>query len=229
MRLVVGSGRLASMLLTVMREDKETYLYGRNPKTVDYLLADFPNVKKANEQHFSLIKDVFLCLPPDGYEGFILKHKNLFDHNVTFYHMATAFKEEDVQLMVGNKKVVPLKLAGHAMVVKKEKSGLFVLGEQYKEDLGKIENLFPTMNIEIGSEADVLLANQLGTEAAIKMVYQLKEKLERNAISPKIAEHTLSQTVQGVIKAYQNQDLGGFAKKIAQQLEQKGEKLNEDG
>ncbi|WP_227936540.1 NAD(P)-binding domain-containing protein [Alkalihalobacillus deserti] len=229
MKLIVGSGRLASMLLALLRKNNQIFLYGRNQETVTKLLEEFPYVKRGDKEVFSQVKDVFLCLPPGAYESFLTSNKNLFSSDVTFFHMATAFQEKDVKEIVGGKRVIPLKLAGHAAVVKKERKGVFVIPEHVRHERENIIKWFPTMNVEVAPEEDVLLANQLGTEAAITMVLNLKETLKQHDISPLIAKQTINQTVQGVITGYQTNDLGEFAKKIVEQLKEKGDKSNEDG
>ncbi|MFC0562035.1 hypothetical protein [Halalkalibacter alkalisediminis] len=229
MKLIVGSGRLASMVLTVMRENNETYLYGRNEETVTQLLKQFSFIKKGHQNMFSQVNEVFLCLPPSSYESFLTTHQNVFSKKVTFYHMATALLEKDVKKMVEGKRVIPLKLAGHATVAKKEQNGLFVIPEHVRHERESIANCFPSMGVEIASEEDVLLANQLGTEAAVTTVMKLTETLKQHHISSAIAKQTINQTLQGVITGYQTNDLGGFAKKIVEKLKQKGDGSNEDG
>jgi pyrroline-5-carboxylate reductase len=223
MKMIVGSGRLASMLITVMRENNQTYLFGRNLETVNKLVQQFPFIKKGSENEFISVEHVFLCLPPAAYKPFFNVYHNHFSDDVTFYHMATALEEQEVKSLVGEKKVIPLKLAGHAAVVKKERNGLFVIPNHYEDEIEKVVQWFPKMDVICGSEKDVLLANQLGTEAAIKMVIELTEALEKHQIPQKMAKQTLNQTVQGIITAYQKHDLGGFAKRIMEQVKQKGE------
>jgi pyrroline-5-carboxylate reductase len=228
MKLVVGSGRLASMLLTLLKEKKETYVYGRNEQTVVTLLKQFPGVKKGDQSIFSQVEIVFLCLPKSGYEEFLKEYATLFSKDVTFYHMATALHENDVKTWCAGRSVVPLKLAGHAAVVKKQLKGLFVIPPHYQEKQSIIAKWFPSMDIAIAEEDKVLLANQLGTEEAIRMILLLKERMAKHNLPESIIKQTFDQTVHGVIESYQNNDLGGFARKIANQLQQKGEKQSDE-
>ncbi len=229
MKLIVGSGRLASMMLAIMRENNETFVYGRNEETVSTLLEQFPFAKKGSAQVFSNVKDVFLCLPPDAYGIFLKDYQSSFDEDVTFYHMATALFEKGVQELVEDKRVIPLKLAGHAAVVKQERKGVFVIPKHAFHKKENIEKWFPTMEVVMASEEDVLLANQLGTESAITIVTELTKKLKQHGIPPAIAKQTINQTVKGVIIGYQNNDLGGFAKNVVKKLKEKGDRSNEDG
>ncbi|WP_332697536.1 hypothetical protein [Halalkalibacter lacteus] len=230
MKLVVGSGRLASMLLEVLKEKQETYLYGRNQQTVDTLLQQFTDVQKGEKTFFSEMKFVFLCLPKSGYEEFLKGNAALFSNDVTIYHMATAVDECDVKKWSGGRKIIPLKLAGHANVVKKQLKGLFAIPPQYQEERSTLSKWFPSMDIVIAQEDEVLLANQLGTEEAIRMILLLNERMIQHNLPELIIKQTFDQTVHGVIDAYQSNDLGGFARKIADHLQQKGEsKSNENG
>ncbi|MFC0473194.1 hypothetical protein ACFFHM_22520 [Halalkalibacter kiskunsagensis] len=230
MKLVVGSGRLASMVLALLKEKKETYLYGRNEQTVGTLLQTFPDVQMGEKTSFSKIKHVFLCLPKTGYEQFLNESADFFPNDVTIYHMATAVTESDVQKWCHGKRVVPLKLAGHAAVVRNQLKGLFVIPPHYQEELLTISKWFPSMEIVIASEDEVLLANQLGTEEAIRMIILLNKRMRKHNLPESIIKQTFNQTVHGVIDAYQRNDLGGFAKKIADHLQQEGEiNSNENG
>ncbi|KHF39687.1 NAD(P)-binding domain-containing protein [Halalkalibacter okhensis] len=229
MKVIVGSGRLASMLLTVLKKDETTYVYGRNEQTVNSLIRQFPYAKKANEGTLQQANVLFLCLPKNGYEDFLVKYENHLQKEVTIYHMATAVTEAEVKKLCKGKKVVPLKLAGHAKVVKHEQKGLLALPANHQEEVYQLKQWFPTMKVTIAEEEDVLRANQLGTEAAIKMSVDLNQALQSNEIPEAIIKQTFDQTVHGVIDAYQSNDLGGFAKKIASRLQQKGEDINEDG
>jgi hypothetical protein len=229
MKVIIGSGRLASMLLTVLKKDRTTYVFGRNEQTVDNLVEQFPFVKKASKANLREAKAIFLCLPKSGYEDFLIKYDHCLQKEITVYHMATAVTEDEVKQLCVEKKVVPLKLAGHAIVAKKEKKGLLALPAHHQREQGKLASWFPTMQIEIAGEEEVLLANQLGTEAAIKMSVELGNLLKANEVTDAIIKQTFDQTVHGVIDAYQSNDLGGFARKIADRLQQKGEQENENG
>lgn len=221
--MIVGSGRLASMLVTVLKENQQTYLFGRNERTVQGLIDQYPFLKKADTSSFAKSKEVFLCLPPHAYEPFLSTYQTFFLQDVNFYHMATAISEKEVKELVKERNVIPLKLAGHAAVVKKEKRGLFVVPQMWKDEGEQIKKWFPTMKFVAAREEEVLKANQLGTEAAVAMVLQLQSALAENKINQEIVKYTLSQTVPGVIEAYQTNDLGGFARKVVEQLKQKGE------
>ncbi|MDT8859333.1 hypothetical protein N0O92_03740 [Alkalihalobacillus sp. MEB130] len=229
MKIIVGSGRLASMLLTVLKKGENMYVFGRNEQTVDSLLQQFSYVEKATPQDLSKATELFLCLPKSGYSDFLQRFARSLRNDVTIFHMATVVNEEEVKSLSDNKKVVPLKLAGHAKIVKREARGLFVLAPHHKEEQSRLREWFPTMQIELAEESTVLLANQLATEAAIQMSVLLSKEMTAHQIPTAIQKQTFDQTVHGVIDAYQSNDLGGFARKIAEQLKEKGGERNENG
>lgn len=225
---MIGSGRLASMLLSVLEKDESTYVFGRNEQTVDSLLRQVDFAKKATVQNLSEAKVLFLCLPKEGYNDFFSHYLKLLRKDVTIYHMATAVMKKEVEQFAGGLRIVPLKLVGHAKVTKANKAGLFVLPPSCEKEMTHLKRWFPSMKIELTGEEMALLANQLGTEAAIKMSMNLTEKMKAHKIPDSLIKQTFDQTVHGVIDAYQANDLGGFAKRIVEQ-QKKGEDLDEDG
>ncbi|MBP3949822.1 hypothetical protein [Bacillus suaedae] len=222
MKVIVGSGRLASLLVTMVNSKESFFIYGRNRKTVDALIEFRPSLKVSTKENLANADQLFLCLPAEGYSSFFEEVGPLLKKGVTIYHMATALSKEDVITYSHGKKVVPLKLAGHALQAKRDQDALFVVEQGFKDEIDQIRTWFPAVKITVGSEADVLRANSMATKAAVRMIIELKKELEMNNLSASLVDQMIKQTVSGVIRGYVENDLGHFAKKIAEDLEGKG-------
>lgn len=230
MKVIVGSGRLASLLVTMVNSKESFFIYGRNRKTVDALIESRPSLKVSTKENLANADQLFLCLPAEGYYSFFEEVGSLLKKDATIYHMATALSKEDVIAYSHEKKVVPVKLAGHALQAKRDQEAMFVVEKDFEGELDQIRTWFPSTKITIGSEADVLRANSMATKAAVRMIIELKKELEMNNISASLVDQMIKQTAPGVIRGYIENDLGHFAKRIAEDLEGKGETTqNENG
>lgn len=222
MNVLIGSGRVASMLLSFKATDEEMYVFSRNEQTVEKLANEFPTVKKCTKDQLANASTLFICLPSESYKDFFQSNVDTFSKNVTIYHMATALMEEEVSTIVNGRKVIPLKVVGHAAQAEKEGNGLVALPKRHEAEYAKLKKWFPTLSFHIASEEEVLLANQIGTEAAIQMLITLETKMKELGLSKEVIQHTTKQTVVGNIQAYHKNNLGQFAKKIMKQVQEKG-------
>ncbi|WP_100373822.1 NAD(P)-binding domain-containing protein [Bacillus sp. FJAT-45037] len=225
MIIMVGSGRLTEALLTQIQHSK-VGIYGRNHDTVTQLLRRFSFTAKVSREDISKATTLILCLPKDAYQSFFDEHATLLKGNVLLVHCATALMEDEVrQMSAGKCKVVPCKLVGHARQMCEDGEGLFAIPDGYDEAAKTIQQLFPQMQYVRMTEEKVLRANQIATEETLNMLMKIKNRADQHQVPEMAIKQIQKQIGRGVIRASFDNDLGGFAKKIQKELEEKkGEK-----
>ncbi|WP_100405161.1 hypothetical protein [Bacillus solitudinis] len=215
MNVVVGPGRLGLALIHMMKKEN-VWLYGRTLSSVNKIIQQYKHVKSCSKKELRHAKRLFVCLPQNAYQSFFQEHA--IAHGVEIYHFATALNIESVKKMTGGN-IIPCKLVGHANQMKEDNQGLFVIPEQYKLYKGTVKRLFPNVRIVTGEEMEAFEANKLATEASVTMMIQLEQRMREAGLSKELVSQSLSQTVRGVTKAYVDNDLGGFAKRIVEEKE----------
>ncbi len=212
MYLIVGFGKLAQSVLQLSSYEDEIYVYSKSKEKIDNY--NDRRLSYVTKEEFSKVRHVLLMLPASEINGFIREYEPYFCKNTVFYCFATALNIKDIQT---SRNVIPCKLAGHAKQMIDDQHGLFVVPKDVDvTELVKV--LGPSFTIITGTEQEVLLANTLGTKAAIEMIIGLEEKLINAGVQKAVIDQTLLQVTRGNIKAYLHQDLGGFAVRIVDEI-----------
>ncbi|GAE32365.1 NAD(P)-binding domain-containing protein [Alkalihalobacillus hemicellulosilyticus] len=221
MKVIIGSGRLATLLIDRFNRSETIGVYGRNESKVQSLLTRYSHLTNVSIEQLKVADDVFLCIPASSYQDFFKKASPFLKKEATFYHMATALMKEDVEEMLQGQSVIPLKFAGHAIQAKYDQGGTLVLEKQWSEKCDLIKQLFPLMQVVIGTEEEVLMANTLATKAAIEMAMTVEKELKKKGIADDISSQMLKQVVPGVLNSYLSGDLGHFARTFVNEVQKK--------
>ena len=101
---------------------------------------------------------------------------------------------------------------------------MIVLGEHDPALLRRVQNSLPGLadQITLGDAALVPGVNRAATEAALRAVIALERELSDMGVPRALIDAALGGTVPGVSLSYQRGTLGGFARKIVQQIEEEG-------
>ncbi|AOM81857.1 hypothetical protein [Salisediminibacterium beveridgei] len=110
-----------------------------------------------------------------------------------------------------------IKLAGHAKALEQEGNGLFV--SQEWQAYPEVAQCFRRIGeVAEGSEEDVLRFNSQVTEAAVASAVKLKEQLKQANFDNDWIRHALTCSFPQVVKAYEQDELGTFAKEVAEKV-----------
>lgn len=217
MYLVIGLGKLAQSVLKLSSYKQTIFVHSRTKAKVDEYQDE--RVSYIAKDEFYKVSHVLLMLPSSEVLAFIEKNSHFFREDVLFYSFATALKSNDLKT---ERLVIPCKLAGHAKQMVEDEHGLLVIPEG--ENCEPLASFFgEKFTIVNGTEEEVILGNTLGTKAAIEMIIDLEDKLKELGVQPAIIKQTLSQVTRGNIKAFLNNELGGFAQQIVEEI-RKGRK-----
>ena len=116
------------------------------------------------------------------------------------------------------------KLVGSAVGMAHGLPCMIVLGEHDPALLRRVQNSLPGLaaQITLGDAALVPTVNRTATEAALRAVIALERELSDMGVPSALIDAALGGTVPGVSLSYQRGTLGGFARKIVQQIEEEG-------
>ena len=116
------------------------------------------------------------------------------------------------------------KLVGSAVGMAHGLPCMIVLGEHDPALLRRVQNSLPGLadQITLGDAALVPTVNQTATEAALRAVIALERELTDMGVPRPLIDAALGGTVPGASLSYQRGTLGGFARKIVQQIEEEG-------
>lgn len=114
------------------------------------------------------------------------------------------------------------KLVGSAVGMAHGLPCMIVLGEHDPALLRRVQNSLPGLadQIILGDAALVPTVNRAATEAALRAVIALERELSDMGVPRALIDAALGGTVPGVSLSYQRGTLGGFARKIVQQIEE---------
>ncbi|WP_062047666.1 NAD(P)-binding domain-containing protein [Bacillus sp. JCM 19034] len=221
MKVIIGSGKLATLLIDRIERSETVGVYGRNEETVQSLLKRYSHLQAVPIERLNEADDVFLCIPASSYHSFFKEASSIIKKDAILYHMATALMKNDVKELTQGQTIIPLKFAGHALQAKQEQGGILVLEKEWAEKYDQINFLFPLLQVVIGREEEVLMANTLATKAAIEMAMTVEHELKKKAISETIASQMLKQVVPGVLNSYLSGNLGHFARTFVNEVQKK--------
>lgn len=132
-------------------------------------------------------------------------------------NLSTNDKTADLREQFPDFRWMGIKLAGHAKALKEEGKGLFVAEEW--EANPEAARLFREIGeIAEGTEEDVAHFNRQVTEAAIAAAVKLKEQLTKANYDRDWIRHALTCSFPQVVKAYEQDELGTFAKEVAKKI-----------
>ena len=116
------------------------------------------------------------------------------------------------------------KLVGSAVGMAHGLPCMIVLGEHDPALLRRVQNSLPGLadQITLGDAALVPTVNRTATEAALRAVIALERELTDLGVPRALIDAALGGTVPGASLSYQRGTLGGFARKIVQQIEEEG-------
>ncbi|MED1600192.1 NAD(P)-binding domain-containing protein [Alkalihalophilus marmarensis] len=217
MVIIIGSGRLSKALLSQIKHD-QVGVYGRNQKTVRELTSQYPFAVPVKKEELKKAEMMLVCLPKNAYEEFFQEHIHDLNEDVLIVHFATALLAKDVIPLVEGRTLLPCKLVGHAAQLIEDKNGLLAIPPAYAHFKDEITRLFPALRVELVSEEDVLAANKLATKETLKMLIQIEAKAKEMKLSNQVTKQIQKQIAPGVVRGYLNNDLGGFAKSIIDEL-----------
>ncbi|WP_413378961.1 hypothetical protein [Alkalihalobacillus sp. 1P02AB] len=221
MNVMIGSGRLAETLLYFWKEKEPVAIYSRNEQTALQLKQKYSFVRYWSKEELRSATRLFLCLPKEGYVDFFAEMNDVLKADVEVIHMATALMSADVRKWCSFDKIIACKLAGHAKEAIAQKEMTLVLPIESQFFKRTLEPLFSKeVRIVIGTEVDIRRTNQLATKMTLQLIQSFEQQWQEQGLPKELFESTAKQIICGVNKAYFAGDLGGFAKKIKDQLEQ---------
>ncbi|WP_209123928.1 hypothetical protein [Alkalihalobacillus sp. BA299] len=222
MILFVGFGRLTKSLLSLKENEANIHVFHKKVRTKD----DYEqfNVKFLQPTEFSEVTHVFLSLPATAYPNFFTEYGSYFQKETIFFHMATGLLKADVEPYIKGCKIVPCKCIGQADQMVVDQKAMLIVPKPFEEERKWLQSFFSKgISVLEGKEEDVLLINQLATKKALDLAVSLKTELQNKGFDEKWIDHSLEVTVRGVIKSYCHKQLGGFGRKLLEEIEKQNE------
>lgn len=215
---LVGIGKLGKALIKRFEENELPLLvYHPDSQKATEAVGDKEHCKAAALDELVEADYILLALPA-GKAGDVadklLQQPVNVDKLPALINLSTKDHTNDYRQQFPECDWVGVKLCGHAKALESEGNGLFV-SEDWEAYADLAENFRKIGEIATGTEESVQRLNSQVTEAAVTVVAKLENELKQDGYDDVWIRHALRYTFPQVVIAYQNDELGTFAKEIA--------------
>ncbi|SDO03602.1 NAD(P)-binding domain-containing protein [Alkalicoccus daliensis] len=219
---IIGIGKLGTALLTQFEKQRmQTGIYHPDyEKTVDKA-TNFAHAYAMRKKDITSVDILLLVLPADKTISFIEEclAEGLNMENVLLINMATKLQTTELKEKFPQLQWQGIKLIGHAESLRQNGAGLFVTE---KKQEGEAENLFAAIGELVeDNESVVEEVNKLTTLHAVKAARKLEQTMQEEGYASVYTEQALRAVLPEVVRAYSKGELGQFAKKIVEEMEEK--------
>ena len=214
---IVGTGRIGRILAEQLSPYNEVYLYDKNPEQLQqaFRALDLPRV--TDMRAAAMLGNVVLAVPDSAVRPCI-EEFNSIALPLTVFHIATNISQAEVESYASpSVRAISVKIIGHAGEMALGQKPVIMVNETPADLAPVAAGLFKVVGeVVIGQADQVRVINRLATEKAVEAAVSIEEALKKQGFTdPRIIRSALSLVAGGVIKAYAADDLGPFAKELA--------------
>lgn len=201
---IVGAGKMGRELARRLSDSYDIHLYGRNHTHNELKAAEI----------------LIMALPSNDIIEFIKYYTKVKAENQIIVNVATAIKNDQIKREAKTSiRIVAAKIVGHAGQMGYGVNPVVAVSGEDGQDMQVIERLFQKVgNTIAASEEMVENINKEATWQGVRTAMELEKYISQLNLSTanenKLIDAALDNIVVGVIKAYRNNELGGFAKKL---------------
>ena len=216
---VIGAGRMGRILAERIATEHEVVLYDANIQGAA-VVAESLKLMSADSLS-ELNVDAIVMAVPDSAVAPCLAALHETGKVFTVFSVATNISRETLTaLACEGLRCLNVKIIGHAGEMGRGAKPVIVIDRGNSEMVCLAQQLFAKVGHLVTGDADqVKLINGVATEEALKAAVSIEKALMAAGISDALMiQGALSQVAPGVLKAYSEDDLGPFARKIVNAL-----------
>lgn len=218
---VIGAGRIGTQLA------RSLSLSNINIKIIDHNWDKASALaKKVQGQAIDSLINldiVFLALPGEVILDFLLERSFEIQPGQIFVNLATSLTKDTLHGWKREKqiKLVSAKIVGHAFEIGLgDKPAVLIDGKDPERAI--VANILQDFGIcSFGDERIVQKINSIATKEGIDAAVRIKSELDKLGISEDLTNAAIRNVAAGSMKAFTRGDLGPFALKVVEELENK--------
>lgn len=216
---VIGAGRMGRILAERIAADHEVVLYDADIQGVAVVAE---SLKVTSVDSLSALNvDALVLAVPDNAVAPCLAELQESGNILNVFSVATNISRETLAgLEREGLRCLNVKIIGHAGEMGRGAKPTIVIDRGTSEMIRMAQLVFANVGHAVIGDADqVKLINGVATEVALKAAVSIENALKAAGISDTLMiRGALSQVAPGVLKAYSDDDLGPFARKIIASL-----------
>ncbi len=220
MTIIIGFGKLAQSVVSLLPIDQPIHVYSRTKEKVIAASKENPKINWIDLEDVHNARNIWLFLPQGEIEHFLVNHRHFFSSKTILHYTATSLTKADIQQWLPDEvEAVPCKFVTQADQLRKDGFGLAAVdpsAQKYTDEVTRF--LGSNFTIVLAPEQDVLAVNKTATKQGIEAVIKLKRELKKKQIDDVLITNAAKQIIPGVIHSYLNDNLGGFGQKAVKEI-----------
>lgn len=216
---IIGAGRMGSLLARKLAKYYELIIINRNLQKCGLLSKEIGAIAT---REYSLIKeaDYIITAVPDSVIPEIIENISPFLKNSHIVINVSTDTEKGVFNSIVNKCcIVSAKIIGNVVQISKGEMPLIIIDGEDKDSKQKVAMIFGKVGTVIYDNENIVKAvNSIASEEGIKAAYNIKKRFEELKIPVEYLSFAIGNVACGTMNAFVAGDLGPFAKKIINKL-----------
>ena len=222
---VVGAGRMGSVIARRLPPDTKKIIVDTVPAKASELAETVGGSWSVSPEQAADADLIALVVPAAAVREILEKLQVLAKKGAVILNMATTVS---IDPATAAKRpgitVVDAKIIGHAASMSRGEPGIVVVKTENAEDLSLIKQQMMGFADVVQGDADLVQAvNTIGSTEGIKAAVAVRKQLRAMGIPDAWIDVVIRSVCAGTMKAFTENDLGGFALELAKKLESEGQ------
>lgn len=221
---VIGAGRMGSVIARRLPPDTKKIIIDTVPAKASELAEAVGGSWSVSPEQAGDADLIALVVPASAVSEILDKLRVLVKKGVVILNMATTFSIDPAT--AANRPevfMVDAKIIGHAASMSRGEPGIVVVKTDNAEVLSLIKQQMMGFADVVQGDADrVQAVNTIGSSEGIKAAVTVRKQLRTMDIPDAWIDVVIRSVCAGTMKAFTENDLGGFALELAKRLEKEG-------
>ncbi len=218
---VVGAGRMGSVIARRLPPDTKKIIIDTVPAKASELAEAVGGSWSVSPEQAGDADLIALVVPASAVREILEKFQVLVKKGAVILNMATTFS---IDPATAAKRpgitVVDAKIIGHAASMSRGEPGIVVVQMENAEILSLIRHQLRGFAEVVQGDADLVQAvNTIGSTEGIKAAVAVRKQLKAMGIPDAWTDVVIRSVCAGTMKAFTENDLGGFALELVKKLE----------
>ena len=222
---VVGAGRMGSVIARRLPPDTKKIIIDTVPAKASELAEAVGGSWSVSPEQAGDADLIALVVPASSVREILEKLQVLVKKGTVILNMATTFSiDQATAAKSSGITVIDAKIIGHAASMSRGEPGIVVAKTKSAEILSLIRNQLQGFADVVQGDADLVQAvNTIGSTEGIKAAVAVRKQLRAMGIPDAWTDVVIRSVCAGTMKAFTENDLGGFALELAKRLESEGQ------
>ena len=222
---VVGAGRMGSVIARRLPPDTNKIIIDTVPAKASELAEAVGGSWSVSPEQAGDADLIALVVPASAVRETLEKLQVLVKKGAVILNMATTFSiDPTTAAKRSGITVVDAKIIGHAASMSRGEPGIVVVKTENAEVLSLIRSQMRGFADVVQGDADLVqTVNTIGSTEGIKAAVAVRKQLKAMGIADAWIDVVIRSVCAGTMKAFTENDLGGFALELAKRLESEGQ------